>query len=396
MDNKVVITGLGIVSDIGDSVINVIQSIQAEDYRMSFLPNEEKYQNIKKIKVGKVNDITSDITDTDSLDKSEIMAMIALDEALCDAKISKSDLLSLGGRAAFSLSTSVMGSDYLVEFEKEEQKDYSWIRRSKAFISRITRRYNILGGCYTTSSACASGTAGLGIAFDLIKNDEADVVICCGTDHLSDISIFGFNSLDSLSDDVCKPFDDQRDGINIGEGCAVLIIESYEHAKKTNKTIYGEIIGYGLANDCYHMTSPDPEGKGAFFSMNMAIKDAELNHETNLYINAHGTGTKANDSMESKAISRLMEEHQLTPHVSSTKSLTGHCLGAAGSIEAALSLLYAKMGNFPNTYNSNLAICPSHSEDSQQIGDHFSYILSNSFAFGGNDASVLIKVGSYE
>lgn len=388
---RVVITGYGVICALGNNKRDVKAAFMNRDINMKPISQIKEYGELNQIYAGLCKHEYKEIKKVTDYDRSEEMARIALDEACADAKLTKENLNDLKERLSLSLSTSVMGSDYIMNYMKEGRRNAEWIIHSKAFVSRLARDYRIHGGCYTTSSACASGSAGIGIAFDLIKEDKADMVITGGTDHVTDISIYGFHALETLSHGIAKPFDQERDGINIGEGSAFFIFEEYEHAKRRNAVIYGEVLGYGLANDAYHITSPDPSGEGASHSMRMALAEAKFSKDTSrLYINAHGTGTRVNDAMELKAIKKVFGEQSV--YVSSTKSLTGHCLGAAGSIELALSLMVLEEGRAPITANSKFDI-----EDHDAISDReievetVNTILSNSFAFGGNDATVVIE-----
>jgi len=203
-------------------------------------------------------------------------------------------------------------------------------------------------------------------------------------------SIYGFKSLDALSLSLAKPFSEERDGINLGEGCCVLILENQTYAQNRGATSYGEVVGYGLSNDAYHMTSPIPDGTGALSAMMQTTENKNISKDNSLYINAHGTGTKANDVMESKAIASFLSETELKCHISSTKSMTGHCLGAAGAVELGLSLIYQMSELKPITANSDERLLTELSSMNDQ-GFNYKYTLSNSFAFGGSNASILIK-----
>jgi 3-oxoacyl-[acyl-carrier-protein] synthase II len=242
-------------------------------------------------------------------------------------------------------------------------------------------------------SACAAGTAGAGIAFDLIKEGKADVMIAGGADPLTKFACTGFHSLKSLSPTCCTPFDKEHDGIIIGEGSAFFVIENLEHAKKRNAKIYGEILGYSINNEAYHITSPQPSGDGALISMKEALRKSNLSLDKLDYINAHGTATKANDNMELKAITNLLGDKVKDVAISSTKSMTGHCLGAAGSIELAIAMISLSKGFIPPT--STLRNPQEGFEDYNLVKEkgmkkELNYILSNSFAFAGNTSSIVI------
>ena len=376
---------------LGNDKDEVKQSLYHGD--MNFISlDDEKYSDFGNVKVGKICEYSNEVEDCNSYDKSEIMARKVIDATLKDAGITKDYFSQLGSKAAMSLATSIMGSDYIQKYVSTGKKELSWLLKAKSFPSRLMKEYNIRGGCYTTSSACSSGTAGFGIAYDLVKSGRANCVLIGGVDHISDISLFGFHSLDTLSHNICKPFDQQRDGINIGEGCAFFILEDYDSAIKRNAHIYAEVVGYGLGNDAYHITSPDPEGIGAQYTMKMALKEANYNYDEPIYVNAHGTGTRANDSMELLAIQDVFHNNLDQVYISSTKSMTGHCLGAAGCIEGALSLIILGTGMIPKTCNSETDLLEQHNLNKhlEQV-KQLNYVISNSFAFGGNDASVVFK-----
>ena len=230
----------------------------------------------------------------------------------------------------------------------------------------------------------------IGITFDMIKNDKVDMVIAGGADQMTEFSCVGFHALKSLSNYKCKPFDKKRDGINIGEAGAFFLVEELQHALDRNAKIYGEILGYGINNDAYHITSPSPDGEGAKASMKMALKDTGVELSQIDYINAHGTGTELNDSMESKAINDLFD-HAVT--VSSTKATIGHCMAASGALEFAAVLLAIKYGQVPPTLGltDKMDECEKMDYNTELRDKNVEYAMSNSFAFAGNSASILVE-----
>lgn len=390
MKRRVVVTGIGILCSIGTNKKEVLNSLLEGTIGLKESSICKKNDELQDYKVGECDFFTHEMKDINSVERLELMAVQAIDEALIDSSLEVDEIEKKGDKVSLSISTSLAGSTQTLKSLIEKEKSGLWCLHSREFISRIMSKYKFKGSCYTTSSACAAGTAGAGIGYDLIKNDEADIVIVGGADHLSEFPLFGFHSLKSLSNDVCKPFDVNRDGINIGEASAFFVFEELGHAlERGAKNYYGEIMGYALANDAYHMTSPNPSGEGAFYVMKDALKNSEVGIEDIDCINAHGTGTKANDKMEIKAIRKLFDENTC---VSSTKSRTGHCLGAAGSVELAICLLSLDANYFTSTLNSKEII-----EDAKNLlkrkdlDIEFKCILSNSFAFGGNLASIVIK-----
>ena len=306
-------------------------------------------------------------------------------QLLDDAKISVEEIKVEKNKAAFSFATSVGVNDYITA--SAENKIPNSI--AKMNVIKFSRKLGVRGPVYINTSACAAGTTAIGLAYSLIISNKADIVITGGIDPLTEFSSFGFHSLQNLSPVPCRPFDRSRNGITLGEGGALFVLESLEHAQKRNAHIRGEILGYGLGNDAYHATSPDPTGNGAYRVMKQALKQADIGIDQVEYINAHGTGTIINDDMEIKAIDKL----GFTGNVTSTKAQIGHCLAAAGAIEAASVILSIENDEIYPSQNLENAI-PINSGGKfvkgSTLKNHINYALSNSFAFAGNAASVAI------
>jgi 3-oxoacyl-[acyl-carrier-protein] synthase II len=250
-------------------------------------------------------------------------------------------------------------------------------------------------------TACTSSAHSMGESMKIIQRGDADVMVVGGAEAVvGKLGIAGFASMKALStrndapEKASRPFDVGRDGFVMGEGAAVLILEEYEFAKRRGAKIYGELVGYGLSGEAYHMTSPSPEGEGGARAMQMALKDSGLNPDQVGYINAHGTSTPAGDAEEARAIARTFPNGQKHLHISSTKSMTGHLLGAAGAIESVFSLLAIKNGLIPPTINLD-ELDPSCAElgldftANRAAEKRFDYALSNSFGFGGTNASLI-------
>lgn len=390
MNRRVVITGVGMLCSIGANKKEILDALMNETIGLNTSEQLKKYEELKHIKVGECDLEQQEFNNIQSLERLELMGRKAIDEALLDSGLTIEDIEKEDDRVALSLSTSLAGSSQMLESLVDTKNSNLWALHSRQFVSRLMNQYKVKGSCYTTSSACAAGTAGAGIGFDLIKSGEADIAIVGGTDHLSMFSIFGFHSLNTLSKDICMPFDKNRDGINIGEASAFFVFEEFEHAKSRGVVqIYGEVIGYGLANEAYHMTSPDPSGEGAYHVMTAALKDAGIKKEDIDYINTHGTGTKANDQMEFDAIKLLFPDGV---KASSTKSRVGHCLGAAGSIEIGICLLAMYSNKIPHTLISCDFIDEGNSILTRDdYPTEVNCVISNSFAFAGNLASIVIK-----
>lgn len=250
-------------------------------------------------------------------------------------------------------------------------------------------------------TACTSGSHGLGESLRMIQRGDADVMIAGGAEAvICKLGIAGFAAMKALSsrndapEKASRPFDQDRDGFVMGEGAAVLILEEYEFAKKRGAQIYGELLGYGLTGDAYHMTSPSPDGDGGRRAMKLALTDSGLNPEQMGYINAHGTSTPAGDVEEARAIASLFPAGHKHLHISSTKSMTGHLLGAAGAIEAIFSILAIRDGKVPPTINLDRLdpVCVELGLDftaHHAVDKKINYALSNSFGFGGTNASLI-------
>lgn len=251
-----------------------------------------------------------------------------------------------------------------------------------------------------TATACASGAHGVGEAFRVIQHGDAEVMIAGGTEScITPLSIGGFCALMALSRrndapaNASRPFDKDRDGFVMGEGAGVMVLEELEHAKKRGARIYAEMVGYGRTGDAYHMTAPDPEGAGAAHAMAAALADAKMTPEQVSYINAHGTSTELNDKIETLAIRRVFKDHAKKVPVSSTKSMMGHLIGAAGGVEAIISVLTIHHSAIPPTINYET---PDPECDLDYVPNHARQLpvdaaLSNSLGFGGHNATILFR-----
>lgn len=264
----------------------------------------------------------------------------------------------------------------------------------------ISIQYGLKGVNYSVTSACATGCHSIGEATNYIQRDICDVMIAGGTEStVSPLGIGGFAAMKALStrnDDPTKasrPWDKDRDGFVLAEGAAVFVLEEYEHAKKRNAKIYGEVTGYGVSSDAFHMTNPVPGGAGALKAMNMALKDAKISVSDIGYINAHGTSTPAGDMAESNAVKSIFGSDANKVWVSSTKSMTGHALGAAGAIESFFSLMALATGKVPPTINLEN---PSEGCDLDYVPHtarekSLKHVMNNSFGFGGTNASLIFS-----
>lgn len=261
-----------------------------------------------------------------------------------------------------------------------------------ASADHLASAFGLQGPKTTFMTACSSGATALGYASDLIRDGLATVMIAGGTEPLSRTTYAAFNALQAVDPDHCKPFDRRRQGMSLGEGAGMLVLESLEHARQRGARIVAEVLGYGVSCDAYHMTAPDPGASGALRCMQAALTDAGLDPEAVDYINAHGTGTPANDRMETAGIKRLFGSRAHAIPVSSTKSMIGHTLGAAGAIEAVAAVLAIDQGFIPPTIHLET---PDPECDLDYVAEgprkaDLDVVLSNSFAFGGNNTALLL------
>jgi len=256
----------------------------------------------------------------------------------------------------------------------------------------LAEAYGFLGPITIIANACASGANAIGHAFELIRDGRADRVLTGGYDAISQLVFAGFDSLQALSPTQCRPFDAHRDGLALGEGAAVLALETLESATRRNAEILGEILGYGAATDAHHLTQPHPNGDAALLSMTAAMQNAGVAPGQIGYINAHGTGTPLNDSAEAAAINRWAGAAASAIRVSSTKSSIGHLLGAAGSVEAVVCLMALRGQWLPptSTLQTPEAVCTFPLVREPQDA-RFEMALTNSFGFGGANATLVLK-----
>jgi 3-oxoacyl-[acyl-carrier-protein] synthase II len=257
----------------------------------------------------------------------------------------------------------------------------------------IAALFGCRGPRLTAVTACSSSANSIGLAADLVQEGRADAVLAGGTDAHCKMTYAGFNALQALDRDVCRPFDRRRAGLSLGEGAAILVLEEEGHARRRGAEIFAEFAGYGMSADAHHVTAPDPEGRGAVLAMRRALADARLDPRDVDYVNAHGTGTPQNDPIETRAIKAVFGEHARRLAVTSTKSQIGHCLGAAGAIEILATVLALRHGFVPPTVNLE-------EPDPQCDLDYVPRVareqclraaISNSYGFGGNNTSVALR-----
>jgi len=257
----------------------------------------------------------------------------------------------------------------------------------------VARELELSGPVMTISTACAAGNYAIGYGADLLRFGSVDMVLAGGSDPLSRVVFTGFNSMLAVAPELCQPFDRNRKGMCVSEGAAMLVLERADSARRRGVEIYAEVTGYGLSNDAHHMTAPHPQGRGAYQAMIRAMEDSRISRDSIDYISAHGTGTPANDKIETLAIKRALGDGAYAIPVSSIKSMLGHTMGAAAAIEAAASALAIRHGVLPPTmhYEEPDPECDLDYVPNQPREKRIGTVLSNSFAFGGNCATLILS-----
>lgn len=333
------------------------------------------------------------------MSRSDCMAMAATLEALSEAglkpfpeELAADTGVVIGGGAGGMLECEPVFARYL-ENGADRLPGSAFASFSCASSAdHIATHLKLMGPKTTFMTACSSGATAIGYAADLIRQEAADAVVCGGTEPLCRITYSAFNALQAVDPDYCRPFDRHRRGMSLGEGAGILILESLDHALKRGARIYGEVLGCGISCDANHMTAPDPKAAGAVGAMTAALADAGISPKDVDYINAHGTATPANDLMEIQGIKTVFGSRAQHVPVSSTKSMIGHTLGAAGAIEAVVCMLAIEQGFLPPTIHHetpdeacDLDVVPGRSRETAP-----NIVLSNSFAFGGNNTSLVL------
>lgn len=406
MTRRVVVTGLGAITPLGKDVNSFWDGVKAGKCGIDFITlldtSNHKVKVAGEVKDFKVEDYM-DRREAKKHDRYSQFAMVAADEAMKDSGI---DLDEIDKDRFGVLVSSGIGGLGTIEKEYKKMIEKDTIKVSPYLIpmmienmagGNIAIKYGAKGPCLTVVTACATGTNSIGEAFEMIKADRADVIITGGSESsMTEVGIAGFNALTalSISEDPKKaslPFDKNRGGFVLGEGAGVLILEELNHALSRKAKIYGEVVGYGTTCDAYHMTQPDYEGPSK--AMEIAIKEAKITSEEVSYINAHGTGTLFNDKTETKAIKKVFGNHAYNIPVSSTKSMTGHMLGAAGAVEGIVCLKALQEGIIPPTIGLEN---PDEECDLDYVPNklregNLKYAMSNSLGFGGHNGTLLFK-----
>lgn len=397
MHKGIAITGMGIISSIGNTVEENYNALLNSQAGISTIQNIQT-EHAEVIKVGEIKKSNQELCDELHLSKDNnfsrtaMLGVIAAKQAVKDAGISLINEYRTGLISATSVGGMDMTERYYYEyFENPELVKYIGSHNAGDNTQKIADELGLKGMVTTISTACSSAANAIMLGARLIKTGKLDRVIVGGTDALSKFTINGFKTLMILSDDHNTPFDNNRKGLNLGEAAAYLVLESEELVKKGNKKVLARILGYANANDAFHQTASSENGDGAFLAMEKAFKIAQLRPEEIDYINVHGTATPNNDLSEGRAIERIFGENKV-PDFSSTKPFTGHTLAAAAAIEAVYSIL-AIQNNvvFPNlnfaTPMEEFNLVPQTTLKNKNI----KHVLSNSFGFGGNCSTLIFS-----
>ena len=406
---RVVITGIGAISPLGHTAEETWKNLLAGKSGIDYIKGFDTEQFVTKIGAEVKNyDVNQyfDSKDARKMDAFTQYALIAAREAIKDSglDLEKEDRDHIG---------VIVGSGIggLQTFEQEHKKmvEKGPRRISPFFIPQmisdiaagyISMEYNLKGPNYSMVSACATSAHTLGTALRTIQYGDAEIVVCGGSEAaISPMGVAGFNAMKALStrndepQKASRPFDKERDGFVMGDGAAIVILEELEHALARGAHIYAEMGGLGFTADAFHITQPAPGGEGAVRAMRAAIKDAGFQPEEIDYINAHGTSTPYNDKNETTAIKTVFGDYAYQLKISSTKSMTGHLLGASGAMELVFSSLVIRDGKIPPTVNQEVADpeCDLDYVPNKAIDKEVRTALSNSFGFGGHNVTLCVK-----
>ncbi|GAA4725779.1 beta-ketoacyl-[acyl-carrier-protein] synthase family protein [Brevibacillus fulvus] len=394
---KVVVTGLGAVTALGENVETLWTAVKAGTHGIYPVESLDMSGYMTRI-AGEVKGKLSDVAHAhvrQTMDRAILFATKAAEEALADAGLRSEQLPE---RTGCIMGTCLGGMnsgekwfrDQLQTEQAEQELTLEW--RFNSIAESLASHFELKGPIFTISTACAAGGNAIGFAADLIRQGKADVMLVGGADALAHMGVAGFHALQSLAAEPCRPYSKDRTGLSLGEGAGVLVFESEERARKRQAKIYAEVLGFGLSADGYHPTAPKPDGEGAGRAIGMALEQSGVAPEEIGYINGHGTGTVKNDSAETQAIKRVFGPAADQLKVSSTKSMIGHLLGAAGAVEGIVTVLALYEQVIPPTANYQQ---PDPECDLDYVPNHALYApelklaMSNNFAFGGNNCSVL-------
>lgn len=406
---RVVITGLGAITPIGNTApefwnglvsgksgARPIEYFDASEFQTQFAAQLQDYD-------------PSDYFDRKTarkLEKFSQYGIIASDEAIEDSGVPLDDIDK--DRVAVLIGSGIGGMEIFY------QQSLAYKERGPRGITpffipmlipdiaagHVSMKHGFRGPNFCTVSACATGSHNIGLAYDFIKNGQADFAVCGGTESpVTKMGVGGFNAMRAMStnndnpESASRPFDKNRDGFVLGEGAGIMFLESYESAVNRGARIYAEIKGYGFSADAYHITAPDPDGGGVMLALNNALEAADIKPEEVDHINMHGTSTPLGDIAETNSIKKVFGDHAYNINLNSTKSMTGHTLGAAGAIESIASILAIYHGIVPPTINYEEADpeCDLNYTVNEKVVRDVKYAINNAFGFGGHNTSLVFK-----
>lgn len=406
---RVVVTGMGVISPVGTGLNKFWDSLVKGKSGIDKITRFDTSDLPSRI-AGEVRDFNPEAyiekKELKRLDRFTQFAISATKMALEDADLDLSTVdktrigvilgSGIGGNATWEEQHSIL----LSKGPKRVSPFFIPMMIVNMASGQVSMAFGLKGPNFTVVTACASGTNAIGEAFRTLQRGDADIIISGGTEApITMLSLAGFSSMKALSSRndepslASRPFDRERDGFVMGEGAGILVMESLDSALKRNAKIYGEVVGYGSTADAYHLTQPSPEGEGASRAMEAAISDAGISPSDVDYINAHGTSTLLNDKFETKAIKNTFGEHAYKLAVSSTKSMTGHLLGAAGAVEIVATLLSVYNDEIPPTinYENPDPECDLDYVPNRAVKRTVNIALSNSMGFGGHNACIIVK-----
>ena len=409
MRHRVVITGMGCVTPLGNNVKDTWNNIIAGKSGVGLI--ERIDVSALPVKIGAEvkglnNEDYMDKKDIKKFDQFVFFALAAAAEAMKQAGLDNNEFNH--DRAGCCIGAGI-GGFKVIEDTQEAYLQSGFKKVSPFFIpgaiinianGLVSIKYGLRGPNVSIVTACATGTHSIGDAVRIIERGDADIMVAGGSEAaITPLAVAGFANMRALSrrndepEKASRPFDKDRDGFIMGEGGGVLVLESLENAKARGAKILGEIVGYGMSSDAYHITLPANDGSGAARCMDVAIKDAGIKPSEIGYINTHGTSTPAGDILETKAIKAVFGEDAYKVKISSTKSMTGHLLGAAGAVESIITMMSINEGIIPPTINieNQDPECDLNYTANKKVEHNYEYGLSNSFGFGGTNASLVFR-----
>lgn len=399
-NHTVVITGIGMVTALGNSREETWRRMLAGEcgIRHATLFDTEGYRSrlAAEVQTSGLNGLFTPL-ERRRLSRSDQIGVAAAADALTDAGLLDSPLdrsrvgVVLGAGTADLFRNETFYSTWMASGIARARKSDVWNHFSSTPADAIAHRFGFEGPRSCLVAACSSSTIAIGQAADAVRRGRADVVLAGGTDALSRLTFSGFNALRLMDPNPCRPFDRGRAGMSIGEGGAILILESLDRARMRGAHIYGELVGYGFVCEAFHPTAPEPEGRPVAAAIAAALRHAGANSDEIDHVNAHGTATLQNDAAESKALRLVFGNRTSRVPVTSVKSMIGHCLGAAGAIEAAALALSIARGIIPPTINHESADCDVLLVANQAREQRLHAGVSTSLGFGGNDAALIIR-----